>query len=138
MAKRFFLSVAVSEYADRDCNLGGVRKDAERLRSIFQDHADDRKLDMKWLPDGHATKSGIENALREITDKAGESDQAVVYFGGHGLRKRDEETGKEWKHYFLPYETNFKSEKNRMALHGPCGPSAQRPRRQGQGTGGDS
>ncbi len=114
--RRFLILIPVSVYVDRNVPaLPGVRRDAERLRSVLQTHADGGVHRVDWLPDGKARKRAIVRTLRKVAQEAGVSDQVVIYFGGHGWRERDR-AGTDWKYYLLTSEASFSSACDGLSL----------------------
>ena len=110
MSKRLFVVIAaVSEYLNSDVpQLPGVRRDAERLRSTLEEHAVVGVHRMWWLVDGRATKATVLSSLQEVSEQAGATDQAIIYFGGHGWRVLDG-ARKRGTYYLLPYDATFAS-----------------------------
>src|SRR5262245_44909098 len=104
--RRFVLIVAPSVYTDKRLSpLPGVLRDAGRLRSVFEGHADAVRL--FWLT-GSVSLDSIWNAISAIRSEARPDDQLLVYLGGHGWREFDASNGR-WKYYFVPSDARIGS-----------------------------
>lgn len=108
---RYALFVVVSQHRDRTIPaLPGVRCDARDLRNTLQEFADGGVHQLTWLTDEKATKQGILAAVRQIVRGAKQSDQVIVYLGGHGCRRPADPEA----YFFVPYDATFDSVPERL------------------------
>src|SRR5262245_1436242 len=101
--------VAVAQYAAGDHvmpSLPGVIEDANRLDDVLHHYSDAPFGDTIRLYNKQATHEAIFTALQNLADSARESDQVILYFGGHACRKLggDHPMPDGMTSYLLPYE----------------------------------
>lgn len=104
--RRFVVIIAVSDYKDSSVpSLPGVRDDARRLWWTLTNYADGGVYRFAWLKDDKATKEDILSTLAAIARTARDTDQIVVYFGGHGAKPHDFHGHAKYR--LLPYDASF-------------------------------
>ncbi len=105
--RTYAVVVGISEYQDEGISdLSYAHKDAESFADFLRSRAGGElsRRELKYLVNEEATLARIQSALEWLAKKAGDGDQAIFYFAGHG----DVETknGQE-KGYLLAYDTPF-------------------------------
>lgn len=108
--RRHALLVPISHY-DRRSGFGellGVVADAERLRAVLEDPDLCETHSLKVLPAGLATRTTIFNEVRRLARRADQSDQVILYFGGHAYRAMDE-TKTRWNYWFVPFDATLEN-----------------------------
>lgn len=105
--RTYAVVVGISEYQDEGIrDLSYAHKDAKAFVNFLKSRAGGElgRRELKSLINEEATLARIQSALEWLVKKAGDGDQAIFYFAGHGdvETRNDEEKG-----YLLAYDTPF-------------------------------
>ncbi|MCB0547695.1 MAG: tetratricopeptide repeat protein [Phaeodactylibacter sp.] len=105
--RTYAVVIGISEYQDNSIqDLGYAHKDAKEFADFLRSRAGGElsRRELKVLINEEATLARIQSELKWLAKKAGDGDQAIIYFAGHGdvETKNDEEKG-----YLLAYDTPY-------------------------------
>jgi WD40 repeat protein len=102
-SKLYLLAIGLSEYENKDFNLGLAGKDAADFSKtmIKQKGLLYSDVVVKVLTNAQATKDNILDGLEWIQNETTSKDVAMVFIAGHGI---NDNTG---IYYFLPYNANL-------------------------------
>ena len=100
----YVLAVGVGSYVNRGYRLTFPAKDAADVAQAWQAQKGKlyRKVNVRLLTDGKATRGAILDGLQWLEDQTMQQDVAVLFFAGHGIT--NPRTG---EYLFLPYEADF-------------------------------
>ena len=80
--RTYVLAVGVAHYHDSNANLRHPDKDAQRVKTLMEQHY----KDVTVMTSRYATHDGVLNKLREICNQSKPQDRIVFFFSGHGFR----------------------------------------------------
>lgn len=101
--KLYILAIGVSNYRDKELELGFAAKDADDFARIMSRQKGElyRDIVIKRLTDEKATKDEILDGLDWITKETTSKDVAMVFLAGHGMNDPN------GIYYFLPVNTDL-------------------------------
>ena len=99
----YLLSIGVSEYKNKQYNLGVAHKDAQSISKMFKKQKGKIYKDVvvKTLTNQNATSDDILDGLDWIDKEATSKDVVIIFIAGHGV---NDEKG---NYYFLSHEANL-------------------------------
>jgi len=109
---RYLLLVGIGDYRDQTMpKLPGVIHDVNRLYSVLRQFGNLPLARTVCLYNEQATREAILRELADLAAKARQSDQVVVYFGGHGCHVHggDSRLPDGMTRYLLPYDASFRT-----------------------------
>lgn len=86
--RTFALLVGISDYGGRLTDLDDTAQDARQLQHALVRRAGVRAEDTVLLLDDEATVGRVRRALADLAGRMSPADQLVVFYSGHGDRKR--------------------------------------------------
>ncbi len=91
-AEKFALVMGVGRflYLSEKNNLAGARPDAEKMVEILTTKYGFRRENIILLLDKEGTRDAFLGGIEQITQKARNGDQVVIYFSGHGTSAMDD------------------------------------------------
>ena len=101
--KSWAVIIGINKY-EKTRELNYAVKDADSIRSMLIADYKFPQENIKMLTDNLATKEGIRGAINDVIEKAGEDDQILIFFAGHG-ETHDLPGGGEMG-YLLPVESD--------------------------------
>ncbi|MEI6313658.1 MAG: caspase family protein, partial [Syntrophus sp. (in: bacteria)] len=103
----YVLAVAVNKYRDGDLRLKYPIPDADDLIKSIQGSGNRLfgKVIVKTVYDDEATRSGLEQAFREMGRETKREDVFILFLAGHGITYE-----RDGNYYFLPVDFRFTGE----------------------------
>jgi hypothetical protein len=84
------LSIGISDYKDRNLSLRYADRDAQAFADAWESQLGRvyQNIDKTLLLNEEATADRIQDAMRNLAEKVGERDVAVIFISAHGIRNR--------------------------------------------------
>jgi WD40 repeat protein len=84
------LSIGISDYKDRNLSLRYADRDAQAFADAWESQLGPvyQNIDKTLLLNEEATADRIQDAMRNLAEKVGERDVAVIFISAHGIRNR--------------------------------------------------
>lgn len=101
----YVLAIGINKYQNPSYVLNYATDDAKACLSVIEKNAKsifDSQFDY-FLKDTDANKKGIQEAFKQIAEKAGPEDVFVFYFAGHGAMSSGNNSA-ESDFYLIPYD----------------------------------
>jgi WD40 repeat protein len=100
----YVIAAGITDYRDRSLKLKYAHSDAEYISRKFKERGKGlfKDVHVTSLINEKATREGIEQAFKDISDKIKPSDVFVLYFAGHGKAF-------EGEYHFIPWEALYES-----------------------------
>ena len=110
-SRMYVLAVGVGNYAEKGLKLSYPAKDAQALAELLRTRGSKHydRIDVIPLLDAEATRTAIEDAVRDVAELTRPQDTLVVILCGHGAFLGDQL-------YFAPYDLSIGSDRPYEAL----------------------
>lgn len=105
-SRLYVVTVGISRYADAAMSLSFAAPDAQDLAELFQRRGQTlyEQVHLTTLIDDQATKSGIQQALKQAADQTRPQDTLMLFLAGHGTMIGQ-------RYYFIPQDFRKQAER---------------------------